>query len=203
MTLSNKFKRGVAIMKITRVTAKISSLILLLSTLIVPLGMTTASAMSASSTVTSNSTTAAPTTTSYSTNTGTSNGNSIYSVNNSSSYSAYLVSYFIVVGIIYVIVAAGLWKVFVKAGRPGWLAIIPVANTWVLFELGGKSGWWALLMLLPIINIVALVVYVIAILEIARRFGKGVGFAIFGLILFTVVGVPILGFGKSTYNAAS
>jgi len=101
----------------------------------------------------------------------------------------------------------GLWKMFVKAGRPGWAAIIPIYNSWVIFEMAGKPGWWALvglLYIIPIVGfigaIVALVLSVIAMLELAKRFGKSPVFAIFGLVLFSGIGFIILGFGKAEYE---
>lgn len=35
-----------------------------------------------------------------------------------------------------------MWKIFQKAGRPGWAAIVPVYNNWVLFEITVfRAGW--------------------------------------------------------------
>jgi hypothetical protein len=90
--------------------------------------------------------------------------------------------------------------VFEKAGRHGWCAIIPVYSTWVIFEIGGYPGWWAILQLIPFVNIVALVVYAMAVIQIARRFGKGFWFGFLGLFWFSFIGWPILAFGKSQYN---
>ena len=52
-------------------------------------------------------------------------------------------------GIIVLIVAA-FWKVFEKAGQPGWAAIVPIYNMYILLKIGGKPGWWLLLMLIPV-----------------------------------------------------
>jgi small-conductance mechanosensitive channel len=97
-----------------------------------------------------------------------------------------------------------LWKVFVKAGRPGWAAIIPIYNGWVLFEIAGKPGWWvfgSLLAIIPLVGwIVPLVLYIIAALSLAKRFGKSTAFAIVGLIIFSIVGISILAFGDAKYN---
>jgi uncharacterized membrane protein YhaH (DUF805 family) len=106
---------------------------------------------------------------------------------------------FVIVCIVVALTAA--WKVFEKAGRPGWAAIIPLYSTWVLFEISGKPGWWALLGLIPYVGwIILFVMYVTAMLELARRFGQSTTFAIFGLIVFQVVGFLILAFGDATYN---
>lgn len=92
-----------------------------------------------------------------------------------------------------------LWKIFEKAGRPGWAAIVPVYNNWVMYELGGKPGWLALLAFVPIVNIYALVMYVLAALEISKRFGKGGGFAAL-MILLPFIAYPMLALGNATYT---
>ena len=107
----------------------------------------------------------------------------------------------VLLGIIGLFTLAGTWLVFLKAGKPGWASIIPIYSTWIILEIGGKPGWWSLIMLIPVLNIVALVVYIIALIEIAKRFTRNVVFGIFGLFLFSFVGWPILGFGKKyQYN---
>lgn len=94
--------------------------------------------------------------------------------------------------ILYVI---GLWKVFEKAGKPGWAAIIPIYNIIVLLEIIGKPVWWIVLFLIPIVN---LVILIIMMHQLSLSFGKGVGFTI-GLILFGFIFTVILGFDSSTY----
>jgi len=94
-----------------------------------------------------------------------------------------------------VVVIAGLWKVFTKAGKPGWAAIIPIYNTIVLLEIIGRPLWWFILMLIPLVNIV---IVIIVYIDLAKSFGKGVGFGI-GLLLLGVIFIPILGFGDSRY----
>jgi len=99
------------------------------------------------------------------------------------------------------------WKIFTKAGREGWISIIPFYNTWTLAEIVGKPGWWGLLpllMLVPIINFIAwipvMVIFVLISIELAKAFGKDSTFAIL-LILLPVVGYPILAFGDAKYKA--
>jgi Family of unknown function (DUF5684) len=97
---------------------------------------------------------------------------------------------------------AALWHVFTKAGQPGWAAIIPIYNIWVLLKVIGRPGWWLLLFLIALIPfvgwIVVLVIGIIINLDLAKSFGKSVGFAI-GLILLSFIFVPILGFGSAQY----
>ncbi len=88
------------------------------------------------------------------------------------------------------------WKIFEKAGKPGWAAIIPIYNVIVLLEIVNKPGWWILLYLIPVVNIV---IGIIVIHRLSLSFGKDVGFTI-GLILLGIIFIPILAFGSATYS---
>jgi hypothetical protein len=95
-----------------------------------------------------------------------------------------------------VFMIAAWWKVFTKAGKPGWAAIVPIYNIIVVLEIAGKPLWWILLMLIPLVNIVVgIVVYV----AFARNFGKDVGFAL-GLIFLGFIFFPILAWGDAEYK---
>jgi hypothetical protein len=82
-----------------------------------------------------------------------------------------------------------MWKVFAKAGHPGWAAIIPIYNMYVWCKIVGRPGWWVILMLIPLVNIV---VAIIVCIDMAKSFGKGAGFGI-GLALLGIIFLPILG----------
>lgn len=103
------------------------------------------------------------------------------------------------VGVVYlaivVLMIASLWKVFVKAGKPGWACLIPIYNIVVLLEICGKPMWWIILMFIPIVNIVVMILLAIA---LAKSFGKDTIFAV-GLILLGFVFYPILAFGDAKY----
>ncbi|HOJ03728.1 MAG TPA: DUF5684 domain-containing protein [Bacteroidota bacterium] len=88
------------------------------------------------------------------------------------------------------------WKLYTKAGKPGWAAIVPIYNIIVLLEIVGKPVWWFILMLIPCVNIV---VAILVSLELAKVFGKDTGFAI-GLILLPFIFIPILAFGDAEYQ---
>jgi hypothetical protein len=92
-----------------------------------------------------------------------------------------------------VLMIAGMWKVFTKAGKPGWAAIIPIYNIIVALEIAGKPLWWVILMLIPGVNFI---VWLFVCLAIAARFGKGTGFGI-GMWLLPFIFWPMLGFGDS------
>jgi uncharacterized protein DUF5684 len=97
---------------------------------------------------------------------------------------------------IVLVVIIGGWKMFVKAGQPGWGILVPFFNVYLLCKIAGRPGWWLLLFLIPVVN---LIVGIILWLDVARSFGKGVGFGI-GLILLGFIFIPILGFGSAEYQ---
>ena len=96
------------------------------------------------------------------------------------------------------IIVAGSWKMFSKAGKPGWAAIIPVYHFVVVLEITGKPIWWLLLLLVPLLN---LFIVIMVALALAERFGKTPGFAV-GVLLLPFIFIPILGFGDATYQDA-
>ena len=95
-----------------------------------------------------------------------------------------------------VIVIAGMWKLFEKAGQPGWAAVIPIYNIIVLLQIVGKPLWWIVLFFLPCVNIVAIVLVSI---EVAKVFGKDVVYGL-GLAFLPFVFYPLLGFGDARYQ---
>jgi hypothetical protein len=101
--------------------------------------------------------------------------------------------------LIAILVIAGFWKVFTKAGKPGWAALIPIYNLIVLLQIAGKPVWWLLLLVIPVVNIVIAVLIWVG---VAKAFGKGTGFAI-GLLLLSPIFVPILGFSGAQYMGTS
>ena len=92
-----------------------------------------------------------------------------------------------------------MWKVFTKAGQPGWASIIPIYNLYVWCKIVGRPWWWILLMLIPFVNFI---VCIILCIDLAKSFGKGVGFGI-GLALLGIIFFPILGFGSAQYQGPS
>lgn len=94
-----------------------------------------------------------------------------------------------------VVVIAGYWKTFEKAGQPGWASIIPIYNLYIMLKIGGKPGWWLILFIVPIVNIIFLIwMYNM----VSKSFGKDEGFTV-GLILLGFIFWPILGFGTAQY----
>jgi hypothetical protein len=94
-----------------------------------------------------------------------------------------------------VVIIASLWKVFAKAGQPGWAAIVPIYNAVVLLQIVGRPVWWILLFLIPFVNFIFAIILA---LDLAKSFGKGGGFAM-GLLFLGFIFYPILGFGSARY----
>jgi hypothetical protein len=105
-------------------------------------------------------------------------------------------SIIILVYIVFIIfLLASMWKIFEKAGKPGWAAIVPIYNLIVLLEIVGKPSWWFLLMLIPCVN---LIILIMVYHRLSLSFGKDAGFTV-GLILLGFIFLPILGFGDAQY----
>jgi hypothetical protein len=96
---------------------------------------------------------------------------------------------------IMILMIASVWKIFTKAGQPGWAAIVPFYNTYTILKIVGRPGIWLLLMFIPLVNIV---IAIIVMVDLAKAFGKGGGFAVL-LILLSVIGFPMLAFGSARY----
>ena len=106
----------------------------------------------------------------------------------------------IIIGLlIALLLIVAMWKVFTKAGQPGWASIIPIYNLYVWCKIVGRPGWWIILMLIPFVNFI---IGIILCIDMAKSFGKGVGFGI-GLALLGIIFLPILGFGSAQYQGPS
>jgi uncharacterized membrane protein YhaH (DUF805 family) len=97
---------------------------------------------------------------------------------------------------ILVFLIAAMWKVFTKAGKAGWLILIPIVNVYQLLKIAGRPGWWLILFLIPLVN---LIISILVSMDIAKSFGKGAGFGL-GLAFLGPIFYPILGFGSATYK---
>ena len=102
----------------------------------------------------------------------------------------------VIISIILTVIAiVGMWKMFEKAGRAGWMCLIPFYGTYKLVEIGAGNGWMFLLMLIPIVNIVFVIWFNI---QLAKAYGQPGVFAV-GLIFLSTIFYAILGFGSSEY----
>ena len=116
-------------------------------------------------------------------------------VTQSGSPAALMVFVIIEIGIA-ILIFAGLWKVFTKAGQPGWAIFIPIYNLYVMLKIAGRPGWWLILAFIPFVNLITLVIP----FDIAKKFGQGTAFG-FGLLFLGFIFYPILGFGDAQYMA--
>lgn len=99
--------------------------------------------------------------------------------------------------ILLVVIIIAFWKIFTKAGKPGWAALIPIYNIWVLLEVVKRPGWWLLLYFVPFVNFVIIIIVSI---DLAKVFGKD---AVYGVLLnffLSPIGQLILGFSGAKYT---
>jgi len=95
----------------------------------------------------------------------------------------------------FVVSVVGAWKVFEKAGQPGWAAIIPIYNYYVLNQIAGKDILWFVLLVIPCTFPIAMIVVC---LDVAKNFGKDALYGI-GLALLSPIFFPMLGFSDAKY----
>lgn len=93
------------------------------------------------------------------------------------------------------LVIASMWKVFTKAGKPGWAALIPIYNTVVMLEIAGKPTWWFILFFVPGVNLVVSLMLFVA---FAEAFDKSALFGL-GLLFLGIIFFPVLAFGNAEY----
>ncbi len=102
----------------------------------------------------------------------------------------------IVVLAIAVVAIIAMWRVFVKAGQPGWAILIPIYNVYILLKIAGRPGWWVVLMMIPLVNIV---IALIVAIDVAKAFGQSAAFGVILLFLLCGIGYLLLGFGNYRY----
>ncbi len=91
---------------------------------------------------------------------------------------------------------ASMWKIFVKAGKPGWAALVPIYSTIVMLEIVGKPWWWFFLMMIPYVGMIW-GIWTINLLS--KSFGKDVGYTL-GMLFLGFIFIPMLGFGDAQYQ---
>jgi hypothetical protein len=97
-----------------------------------------------------------------------------------------------------VFLVAASWKLFSKAGQPGWGCLVPIYNFYLMCKIAGRPGWWTLLAFIPLVNFVIMIIVCI---DIAKAFGQGAGVGL-GLAFLGIIFVPVLAFGSATYRGA-
>lgn len=103
----------------------------------------------------------------------------------------------IVISLIFAaLMIATMWRIFTKAGKPGWASIVPIYNMVVMLQISGKPEWWILLFFIPLVNIVIAIMVIIA---MAEAFGQSTGFAM-GMLFLPIIFYPLLAFGDYEYQ---
>ncbi|GMR23867.1 MAG: DUF5684 domain-containing protein [Acidobacteriota bacterium] len=95
-----------------------------------------------------------------------------------------------------VLMVASVWKIYDKAGEPGWASIIPIYNVVVLLKIVGRPIWWLLLMFIPLVQII---IAILVMIDLAKSFGQGAGYGI-GLVFLPFIFGPMLAFGDASYR---
>jgi hypothetical protein len=105
---------------------------------------------------------------------------------------------FMIIGLAFAVFSiVAMWRIFTKAGKPGWAAIVPFYNTYVLLKVVGRPGWWLVLLFVPLVNFV---IVILVLVDLAKAFGKSGGFAVL-LIFLQPIGMGILAFsGNAVYR---
>ena len=98
-----------------------------------------------------------------------------------------------------VLLIVAMWRIFQKAGKPGWASIVPFYNIYIMYEITWGNGWRFLMLLIPFYNIYFAIKMMV---DLAKAFNQGVGFAI-GLLLLPFVFNLILAFGGAQYMDGS
>ncbi len=112
------------------------------------------------------------------------------------------------------------WKLFEKAGEPGWQALIPIYSTYIQYKITWKTQYFFLFLgclcaimiiassdflsalFLPLALIADIVIFFLNLIsahKLSTAFGHDIGFTL-GLIFIEPVFLIILGFGSSRYE---
>ncbi len=102
-------------------------------------------------------------------------------------------AYYVVLAVMSVLYVVITWRIYAKAGEPGWAAIVPFYGSYVLYKICWGNGWLFLLLLIPFVNAV---VGIITLYKLSKVFGHGVPFTL-GLVFFHFIFFCILGFGPN------
>jgi hypothetical protein len=103
------------------------------------------------------------------------------------------------IAVFFLCLIAPMWRVFTKAGKPGWASLIPIYNTVVLLEITGRPTWWFILFLIPFVNII---VSIVLCFDLAAAFNKSTMFGL-GILLLGFIFLPLLAFGDAEYQGRS
>ena len=100
-----------------------------------------------------------------------------------------LIQWFIFFAVVQLVHFAGTWRLYQKAGKKWWQALIPVYNAIILMDIIRRPRWWVVLLFIPVIN---LMMFPVVWIETLRSFGKNspldtaLGLLTFGVYTYTI-----------------
>ena len=94
--------------------------------------------------------------------------------------------------LLFVLLVISQWRIYQKAGEPGWACLVPIYNYIVLLRMIGKPMYWIFLLFIPLVNIY---IAISVVHGLSKAFGKGAGFTL-GLILLPFIFYPLLAFSS-------
>lgn len=122
-----------------------------------------------------------------------------------------IIMIFFIFLVLYII---GRWKLYQKAGKNGWEAIIPFYNDWIYVEISGLNWWWFLLVMATTISslydslysddiFISLITSLISLFalfvcnyNISKKLHKDTAFAIL-MTIFPFILIPMIGLSDS------
>ncbi|MFZ4800246.1 MAG: signal peptidase I [Bacteroidia bacterium] len=87
----------------------------------------------------------------------------------------------------------GLWKIFEKAGTPGWVILVPFYNFYIWLKIIKKPLWWFIFIIIPFINIFTIMLMIVELVKCFKKFGLGEQAV---SVLFPFIYLPYIGFNK-------
>lgn len=95
--------------------------------------------------------------------------------------------------VLYALIASGLWKLFEKAGQPGWAAVVPVYNLYVFVKMAQRPWWWLLYLFIPLIGqLIGLAV----LNDFLKLYRKGEPANLIFCAVAPFIYLPMIGFNK-------
>ena len=112
-------------------------------------------------------------------------------------------AYFSVLLLLLAVLLIASWKIFTKAGQPGWAVLIPFYNIYVYTQVLRRPKWWILLYFFGFVpfvgSLAVLFVSIIDSVRMAKVFGKSPVFGV-GLLLLPFIFYLVLAYGSTDYD---
>ncbi len=105
--------------------------------------------------------------------------------------------YFILFILFFALSAAGVYRLFERAGVEGWKALVPFYNFYIWLQIIKKPLWWYIFLLIPFINVFVIMLMVVELVKCYGKFGLGEQAA---SVIVPFIYLPWLGWNpKSVY----